>query len=122
MILKVWGDWDLFQTLLSTLRLIGDRHGGLSIANVATRWVLDHSFVGAVIIGEIYLHSYCLGLNPCYLTPGARLGISDHTDDNLRVSELRLTNEDRAIINCVLEKSNGNQLIRTIGDCGAEYR
>ncbi|KAJ3488951.1 hypothetical protein NLI96_g2502 [Meripilus lineatus] len=103
MILKVWGDWDLFQTLLSTLRLIGDRHGGLSIANVATRWVLDHSFVGAVIIG-------------------ARLGISDHTDDNLRVSELRLTNEDRAIINCVLEKSNGNQLIRTIGDCGAEYR
>jgi hypothetical protein len=24
----------------------------VSIANVATRWVLDHDFVGAVIIGE----------------------------------------------------------------------
>ena len=60
MILKVWGDWDLFQTLLSTLRAIGDRHGGLSIANVATRWVLDHKFVGAVIIGE----SVCLSVYP----------------------------------------------------------
>ena len=51
MILKAWGDWDLLQTLLRVLRKIGNRHGGLSIANVATRWVLDHPFVGAVIIG-----------------------------------------------------------------------
>lgn len=52
MILKAWGDWDLFQSLLRVLRVIGNRHGGLSIANIATRWVLDHSFVGAVIIGS----------------------------------------------------------------------
>ena len=51
MILKAWGDWELFQTLLSVLRMIGDRHGGASIANVATRWVLDHPFVGAVLVG-----------------------------------------------------------------------
>ncbi len=52
MIVKAWGTWGLFQALLSVLRVIGDRHGGLSIANIATRWVLDHSFVGAVIIGK----------------------------------------------------------------------
>ena len=52
MILNAWGNWELFQALLSVLRNIGDRHGGLSIANIATRWVLDHHFVGAVIVGE----------------------------------------------------------------------
>ena len=52
MIVKAWGDWTLFQELLGALRAIGDRHGGVSIANVATRWVLDHPCVGAVIIGE----------------------------------------------------------------------
>lgn len=53
MILKAWGDWDLFQALLRTLRSIADRYDSLSIANVAMRWVLDHPFVGAVIIGTI---------------------------------------------------------------------
>ena len=53
MIVKAWGDWSLFQELLRILRSIGDRHGGASIANIATRWVLDHPCVGAVIIGEI---------------------------------------------------------------------
>ena len=52
MILKAWGSWALFQELLATLRTIGNRHDAASIANVATRWVLDHSFVGAVIIGS----------------------------------------------------------------------
>lgn len=52
-ILKAWGDWDLFQGLLRLLRDIADRHGGVSIANVAVRWVLEHPFVGAVLIGII---------------------------------------------------------------------
>ncbi|KAK0475286.1 aldo/keto reductase [Armillaria novae-zelandiae] len=103
MIVKAWGDWTLFQSLLSALRVIGDRHGGVSIANVATRWVLDHHFVGAVIIG-------------------ARLGISEHPADNSRVFEFALTEEDRAAIETVLECSNGRRMISTIGDCGAEYR
>ncbi|KAK0448414.1 aldo/keto reductase [Desarmillaria tabescens] len=88
MIVKAWGDWPLFQSLLSVLRIIGDRHGGLSIANVATRWVLDHHFIGAVIIG-------------------ARLGLSEHPADNSRVFEFTLTDEDRAAIETVLERSNG---------------
>ena len=45
------GRWALFQQLLAVLRKIGDRHGGASIANVAVRWVLDHPFVGAVLVG-----------------------------------------------------------------------
>ncbi|GJJ13970.1 hypothetical protein Clacol_008227 [Clathrus columnatus] len=48
-ILNVWGDWPLFQQLLSTLRSIGDRHDGRSIAVIATRWVLDYPFVAAVL-------------------------------------------------------------------------
>lgn len=53
MIIKAWGDWPLFQSLLSVLRAIGDRHGGVSIANVATRWVLNYPCVGAVLIGTL---------------------------------------------------------------------
>ena len=57
-ILKAWGDWDLFQTLLRLLRDIADRHGGVSIANVAIRWVLEHPFVGAVLIGMVQLFAF----------------------------------------------------------------
>lgn len=57
MIIKAWGGWALFQDLLAVLRAIGDSHDGVSIANVAMRWVLDHSFVGAVIIGAPLLPS-----------------------------------------------------------------
>ncbi|KAF9462857.1 NADP-dependent oxidoreductase domain-containing protein [Collybia nuda] len=103
MIVKVWGTWELFQSLLATLRVIGDRHGGLSIANIATRWVLDHPFVGAVIIG-------------------ARLGLSEHPDDNHRVFGFKLSEQDNSDIEAVLMHSDGRRTITTIGDCGAEYR
>ncbi|KAI0742242.1 Aldo/keto reductase [Daedaleopsis nitida] len=102
-ILKAWGTWDLFQALLQLLRDIGDRHGGVSIANVATRWVLEHEFVGAVIIG-------------------ARLGLSDNTDDNARVFTFALTNRDKTDIEAILARSNSSRMIMSIGDCGAEYR
>jgi len=102
-ILKAWGTWSLFQTLLAVLRDVGDRHGGVSIANVATRWVLDHPFVGAVIIG-------------------ARLGVSEHPDDNQHIFEFTLTEEDQDAIEAVLAHSDGRRMISTIGDCGAEYR
>ena len=59
MIIKAWGSWSLFQTLLSVLKDIGDRHGGVSIANVATRWVLDHPFVGAVLVGVYLFQLIC---------------------------------------------------------------
>ncbi|KAF8055146.1 NADP-dependent oxidoreductase domain-containing protein [Lyophyllum atratum] len=103
MIVKAWGTWNLFQSLLRTLRAIGDRHGGLSIANIATRWVLDHPFVGAVIVG-------------------ARLGLSEHPDDNHKAFGFHLTNRDNVEIEAVLDRSNGRTIITSIGDCGAEYR
>lgn len=103
MIVKAWGSWELFQELLVILHRIGHQHDGRSIANVATRWVLDHRFVGAVIIG-------------------ARLGLSEHPDENRRVFGFTLTEEDNQDIEVVLAKSNGRRLITTIGDCGAEYR
>ncbi|KAF9494682.1 Aldo/keto reductase [Pleurotus eryngii] len=103
MITRAWGNWDLFQDLLHVLRLIGDRHGNVSISNVATRWVLDHPWVGAVIIG-------------------ARLGLSEHPGDNQKVFTFALAAEDNVAIDAVLARSDGHRLITTIGDCGAEYR
>ncbi|KZT21740.1 Aldo/keto reductase [Neolentinus lepideus HHB14362 ss-1] len=102
-ILRAWGNWDLFQELLAVLREIADRHGRVSIANIATRWVLDHPFVGAVLVGS-------------------RLGVSEHTDDNQKVFGFALSAKDNAEIEAVLEQSNGRRMITSIGDCGAEYR
>lgn len=45
------GGWDLFQALLHALRQVGERHG-VSIASVASRWVLEQPRVAAVIIGS----------------------------------------------------------------------
>lgn len=53
---------------------------------------------------------------------GTRLGITNHTEDNKKVSAFRLAESDYAMINSVLERSNGSQLYTTVGDCGAEYR
>eukprot|EP00808_Paulinella_micropora_P007819 g30712.t1 len=92
-----FGGWDLFQELLSVLDVVSKRHG-VSISNVADRWVLDQPAVGAVIIG-------------------ARLGISSNVGDNLRIFAFNLTKEDHADINEVLKKAN-----MPPGDCGDEYR
>ncbi|KAH9852871.1 Aldo/keto reductase [Lenzites betulinus] len=102
-ILEAWGTWELFQMLLRTLRGIADRHGGVSIANVAVRWVLEHPFVGAVIIG-------------------ARLGLSDHADENNKAFAFALTDHDKQEIESILRQSKSANMIMTIGDCGAEYR
>ncbi|KAJ7479533.1 NADP-dependent oxidoreductase domain-containing protein [Mycena latifolia] len=82
MIVKAWGTWALFQDVLRALRAIGDSHGGLSVSNVATRWVLDHP-------------------------SGARLGCAEHPDDNAKVFGITLTHEDRHAIDDVLGRSNG---------------
>lgn len=98
--IDVWGGWELFQELLSTLYAIAQKHG-VGIANVATRYILDKPTVAGVIIG-------------------ARLGIADHRDDNARVFELGLDKDDNGRIEDVCKKSN--DLFETIGDCGDEYR
>lgn len=76
-ILNAWGGWELFQHLLSTLRDIADRHSVnddvASIANIATRWVLDQPAVGSVIVGKFAISDaldlHFLGLSTC---PGAQ--------------------------------------------------
>jgi aryl-alcohol dehydrogenase-like predicted oxidoreductase len=95
-----WGGWSLFQELLSTLKKIAQDHD-VGIANVATRYILDKPAVAGVIIG-------------------ARLGISDHRDDNTRVFNFKLSHDDTTKIEEVSRKSN--DLFETIGDCGDEYR
>jgi len=98
--IEVWGGWKLFQELLSILKEIADKHDA-SIANVAARYILDKPAVAGVIIG-------------------ARLGITDHRDDNIRVFGFRLDKDDNESIEEVCKKSNN--LFASIGDCGDEYR
>jgi aryl-alcohol dehydrogenase-like predicted oxidoreductase/enamine deaminase RidA (YjgF/YER057c/UK114 family) len=91
------GGWGAFQTVLAAAREIARKHQ-VSIANVATRWVLDHPAVAAVIIG-------------------ARITESEHRADNLRVFSFALDAEDRARLE---EAFSATRPIK--GDCGDEYR
>ncbi len=91
------GGWTVFQGILHAVEGVATRHG-VSIANVATRWVLDHPAVAAVIVG-------------------ARLGENQHRDDNLRCFAFDLDEADHAVINEALAASKPIP-----GDCGDEYR
>ncbi|MCV0373334.1 MAG: aldo/keto reductase [Nitrosarchaeum sp.] len=95
-----WGGWSLFQELLSVLDVIAKKHG-CSIANVATRYILDKPQVAGVIIG-------------------ARLGITQHREDNMKVFSIKLDSGDMSAIHGVTAKSD--DLFEIIGDCGNEYR
>ncbi|KAF5263746.1 hypothetical protein FOXYS1_5479 [Fusarium oxysporum] len=97
-----WGGWGLFQELLSVLRTIATKHK-VNISNIATRWVLDFSYVGAVIIG-------------------ARIGMSEHTSDNATTLGWGLDDDDRMVIEEVLNRSNRAEMFEAMGDCGNEYR
>lgn len=72
----------------------------------ADRYVLDR------------IHS----IDGSFMYSGARLGISEHIDDNRMAFGFRLTKQDLAAIEAVQECSKGRTMIATIGDCGAEYR
>ena len=82
------------------LKRIAAKHG-VSIANVAVRYVLDQPAVGGVIIG-------------------ARLGASDHIYANAQVFGFSLDAEDLQEIEAV--QSRSRDLYQIIGDCGDEYR
>ena len=90
----------MFQELLSTLNKIAQKYD-VSIANVATRYILDKSAVAGVIIG-------------------VRLGIVDHIKNNTQVFNFSLDKSDYNDIDAVCTKSNN--LFDIIGDCGDEYR
>ncbi|HWI17110.1 MAG TPA: aldo/keto reductase [Vicinamibacterales bacterium] len=95
--LRVAGGWEALQRVLAVAKRVGDRHR-VSIANVATRFILDQPGVAGVIVG-------------------ARLGESAHIDDTLKLFSFSLSGEDRAEIRSVL-----NTLHPIPGDCGDEYR
>ena len=44
------GGWEPFQNLLQTVKQVADRHS-VSIANIASRSILDNDSVAAVIVG-----------------------------------------------------------------------
>ena len=91
------GGWQRFQALLRTVDGIARRRS-VSIANVASRYVLEQPAVGGVILG-------------------AHLGQSEHIKEDLRLFEFSLGEEDKSEIREVLATLNPIP-----GDCGDEYR
>lgn len=91
------GGWPALQGILAAAAAIARKHG-VSIANVATRWVLEQPHVAAVIVG-------------------ARLGESEHRADNLRLFSFALDAEDHARLDAAFSGSRNPP-----GDCGDEYR
>jgi aryl-alcohol dehydrogenase-like predicted oxidoreductase/enamine deaminase RidA (YjgF/YER057c/UK114 family) len=91
------GGWAPFQGILSAAAGIARKHG-VSLSNVATRWVLEQRGVAGTIVG-------------------ARLGESEHRADNLRPFAFALDAEDTARLDSAFAAT------RPIpGDCGDEYR
>ncbi|MEY4634351.1 MAG: hypothetical protein RJA55_149, partial [Acidobacteriota bacterium] len=95
--LRVAGGWEALQRVLAAARVIAARHG-VSIANIATRYILEQPGVAGVIVG-------------------ARLGERAHIDDTLRLFSFSLSDTDRAEIRAALDT-----LQPIPGDCGDEYR
>lgn len=91
------GGWDVYQGVLRAAFEIAQRHG-VSISNVATRWVLEQTGVAGVIIG-------------------ARLGEAMHARDNVRLFSFSLDQEDYAGLDSAFAKTRPLP-----GDCGDEYR
>lgn len=91
------GTWAQFQALLQGLQHIAEKHE-VGIANVASKYILNQPGVGAVIIG-------------------ARLGRSEHIQENKRVLDLQLSPEE---LNDIQTLMAGFTAIP--GDCGDEYR
>jgi aryl-alcohol dehydrogenase-like predicted oxidoreductase/enamine deaminase RidA (YjgF/YER057c/UK114 family) len=91
------GGWEALQRILRALDVIARKHG-VSLSNVATRWVLEHPAVAAVIVG-------------------ARLGEREHRADNLALFGFALDGDDRQTLAAALAST---RLLG--GDCGDEYR
>jgi aryl-alcohol dehydrogenase-like predicted oxidoreductase/enamine deaminase RidA (YjgF/YER057c/UK114 family) len=91
------GGWAAFQQLLQALRKIADQHD-VSIANIASRYILEQPTVGGVIIG-------------------ARLGKNEHIRDNLKLLNFELGGDSGAALQPAIDK-----MVTIPGDCGDEYR
>ncbi|MEP3279431.1 MAG: aldo/keto reductase [Stappiaceae bacterium] len=91
------GGWQAYQGILGAAQRIAKKHS-VSLANVATRWVLEQSHVAGVIIG-------------------ARLGERDHMADNARLFSFALDEEDHDLLERAFAATTPLP-----GDCGDEYR
>ena len=91
------GGWITFQHLLGVLNTVAGKHK-ISVSNVASAWVLDHTAVRATIIG-------------------VRLGEAEHRADNLNALSLSFDKQDRTEIDAALAAVEDIP-----GDCGDEYR
>lgn len=91
------GGWAPFQNLLETLKRVADKHQ-VSVANIAGRYILESPTVASIIVG-------------------ARLGESEHIEDNKRLLDINLDAKDVESI-----KKVQSQLKVIPGDCGDEYR
>lgn len=91
------GGWDGYQAVLSAANRIAGKHG-VSLSNVATRWVLEQPAVAGVIVG-------------------ARLGENEHIADNARLFSFSLDDADRKELDEAFAKT-----VPVPGDCGDEYR
>ena len=91
------GGWGKFQSVLSTVARVATRLQ-VSVANVACRYVLDAPAVAGIIVG-------------------ARLGRSEHVDDNLALFDFSLDRDGADEIASAL-----GELDPIHGDCGDEYR
>ena len=91
------GGWDGYQHLLNSIKLVASKHD-VSIANIASRIVFENLAVAAIIIG-------------------ARLGQSDHIEDNKKILRIKLSDKDLQLI------SNAQSELNPVpGNCGDEYR
>lgn len=91
------GGWTVFQELLAALNDIAKGHG-VSLSNVATRWVLEQPAVAAIIIG-------------------ARIGETAHHESNRQVFSFSLSPDEHVKLEKVFA-----QMTPIPGDCGDEYR
>ena len=91
------GGWGKFQILLHALLEVSKKNN-TSIANAASLYMLDQPAVGGVIIG-------------------ARLGKSEHIQENKKLISLSLDEKSKNILRQAL-----NELNPIPGDCGDEYR
>jgi len=91
------GGWESYQKVLRTINDVALKRE-ISIANVATQYILAQPAVGVVILG-------------------ARLGQKDHIDENLRLFKFSLDEDDLTNIQIAL---SGLESIP--GNCGDEYR
>jgi len=95
--IRAAGGWSAFQQLLRRVDEVATKHG-VPMAAVASRAVLDHEAVAAIIVGT-------------------RLSKSAHIADTLAVFDLVLDEEDRKTL------AKGRAYLKPLpGDCGDEYR